>query len=148
MTDLISNRKLIQSLLEAQGQVANLRSDTIVYTVNFGNYDNLSSPKNDPSVAHVCFHDSSSKVPPGWRGVLVDKLRNTWIQSRAFKCLPHILFPNSACSLYVDSSFIFRQPASIFISEKCVPPFTAFIHPNRKSVHEEILECQRCNKRS
>jgi hypothetical protein len=144
--DLFQLNSLPRELLDAILLTAECKG-FIVYTVNFGNYDLLHEAPTDPSTSYICFHDGQGKVPSNWTGILIPMVsENPWLISRAFKCLPHILFPNADSSLFIDASFIFRKPAVDFVKSKCSGPFSAFQHPYRSTVEEELESCKQAGK--
>lgn len=144
--DALKLNSLPRHLLDAREQVSKYKG-FIVYTVNFGKYDRLRAAPTDPHTSYICFSDGQINIPPNWIGVSIPKIsEDPWLISRAFKCLPHILFPNADSSLFVDASFIFKKPALAFVKSKCSGPFSAFQHPDRSTVEQEIVACLRAGK--
>jgi hypothetical protein len=144
--DGLELNSLPRELLDARARVSEYKG-FVVYTVNFGTYDRLRGTPADPLTTYICFFDGQANIPSNWIGISIPKIsEDPWLISRAFKCLPHILFPNADSSLFIDASFIFKKPALDFVKSKCSGPFSAFRHPDRSTVEEELVACLRAGK--
>lgn len=116
---------------------------TVLYSACFGDYDTVRRPKTDES--YHCYFFTDRKLPTrfrGWTPVFVDIGDiDPAIANRAFKCLGHIAFPNSARNIYVDSSFLYIRNISKFMEDKFDGDIAAFQHSSRRNIWEEAEAC-------
>ena len=115
----------------------------VVYTVAFGNYDNVAAVNSEWDCDFVCFTDNPSMIGAGWQVVIVqldDESPAT--ASRRIKILPHKLFTNYQISLYVDGNIkIVADPSPLF--EKYLEKGLSAIptHPDRNCAYKEAHLC-------
>jgi hypothetical protein len=117
-----------------------------VYTVNFGDYDELSKSDYTKGVEHHYFTNQDVTVS-GWNVHRVSVPQGEeLLYSRLYKMFPHIIFPDSKYSVYRDASFKYlMEPAWIFDTCK-VTEMAFFKHPSRKKIIEELFACIELNK--
>ena len=121
-----------------------------VYTCITGDYDALHEIKSpEKNVDYYCFTNNKKLSSKTWKIVQIknDGLDNQRL-SRKIKMLGHpIISKNYDISVWTDASVIWNQPITEFVKTYLKDaPFSAFIHSQRKTVHDEAVACLRLRK--
>lgn len=109
----------------------------VVYTANIGGYDWLWPAPKD--IKCICFTNGPVDAP-GWEVRQIKRVFGTpKADALRFKYLPHLYFPESSCTIWVDANIGFRShPAELldlaYESGMAVRP-----HPVRDCIYEEAL---------
>jgi hypothetical protein len=119
----------------------------VVYTCMVGRYDYILPPKpRRSSVRYVAFVDRRVPLLQGWdQRPLSDeaKLLPDNLKNRYHKLFPHLLFPESEWTVYVDSNIrilgdlseLVDQIATIGADMACAP------HPSGRTLQQEVDAC-------
>jgi hypothetical protein len=118
----------------------------VLYTVVTAKYDRL-RPIARPTdgVKYVCFSDDGHEAPDGWTAARSPHPEFDAVsRSRWAKFHPHLLFPDSDASIYVDGNFEVIGDISV-LAERALRagPIAFYEHPFRTSQREEAKECAR-----
>lgn len=127
-----------------------MRRKLCVYTCITGNYDNLHEIQNpEKNVDYYCFTNNKSLQSKTWKIIQIenDGLDNQRL-SRKIKMLGHpIISENYDISVWTDASVIWDQSITEFVKTYLKDtPFSAFVHSQRKTVHDEAITCLRLRK--
>lgn len=145
----LSDKNKDQTLSSYIEYVRGLSTDTgkeesVIYTVSIGGDDYIRQPKVvDKNATYICFSDTLVKNVGLWKVVNVSrKYRDDRRTSRAFKMMPHILFPDAAVTVYVDASIVLSGSVSEFVARYCGSNgISMFVHPGRSCVYVEAQAC-------
>jgi hypothetical protein len=114
----------------------------VVYTAIFGGYEVLDDPGPIPEGwARICFTDGQDH--PAWRVVrTTPALADPWRSIKILKLLPHRVFPNAECSLWIDGNFSVRCDLDELVSTYLRDADVAVhAHPDRDCAYDEALLC-------
>ncbi|ERI35027.1 MULTISPECIES: glycosyltransferase domain-containing protein [Alcaligenes] len=95
---------------------------------------------SDPSIDRICFTDDESLTSDWWTVVALEKgFLDSHRESRRPKLLPHKYLEGYDCSLYIDSSLVFKtDPADIFDVYASQTDFSFFCFPHpRNCIYKE-----------
>lgn len=133
--------------LTAAEPVAAPKRKLTVYTALIGQKEQLSDPlaqlpagaASDLDIDWVCITDNPSLTSPTWRLQLIDEPHLPPEKlSRRPKAMPHLYFPDTECSLYVDNTVTFhRLPQASDLQHGGEYLFRAFKHGTRHNPDEE-----------
>lgn len=117
----------------------------IIYTVITGGKDELNEDINAQGATLVCFTDNPELKSKNWEIKIIPRLFNDVRRdSRIPKMLPHIYFPETEYSLYVDANIINKVSIKKLIDEWLVDADIAmFAHSTRNCLFKEAEECIR-----
>lgn len=121
-----------------------------VYTAMFGGLDVLARPAIQRiPMRFVCF-TNEPVLTPGWETVPVGTLPlDPRRSARALKLHPHLLFPDSSISVWLDASIaVVGDIAELLTYVNEALPIALFRHPDRNDIYEEALACARLSKDS
>lgn len=123
----------------------------VVYTVITAAYDRLRAPRYvSPGCDYVCYFEGHLSRVSHWQirplpphlARLPPPRRN-----RHIKILPHVYFPDTEYSVYVDGSMdIIGDMTDLVSRQLTTHPIALFAHPNRQCVYEEADECIRLQR--
>ncbi len=116
-----------------------------IYTCITGNKDILNDNINTKGVRAVCFTDNPELKSDVWEIKLIPNLfKDIRRDSRVVKMLPHIYFPHTEYSLYLDANIILKVPLNRLIKEWLQDTDIAvFGHTTRDCLFDEAKECIR-----
>ena len=115
-----------------------------IYSSSYGNYDNIKQQPKIQNVKYVFFTDNSHVTCPGWDVVVENNILSHYspvLKAKYFKLHPHILFPESDYTIWIDASIIIKNSdfVQIMLSYLTENGFAAYKHPKRFSIFEEHL---------
>jgi hypothetical protein len=114
-----------------------------VYTANFGAKDTVKSIVPKDGVDYICFCDNPNFVEDGWNRIIVGNFMNDKRkQSRWFKMHPHVLFPNSDYTVWVDGRVQLKTNISNLISLLGTNHIATTRHRTRDCLYEEHKICE------
>jgi hypothetical protein len=116
------------------------RGNLVIYSTIFGGSDRLHELRSTiPCADAICFTDNAALRSPTWRVVYVDwKYRDPRRTAKAFKILPHLIFPFYDHSLYLDGSAELLKNPEPWIDGSS---FRCFAHPWRICLFKEGQAC-------
>lgn len=124
----------------------------VVYTVISGAYDNLiAQDYYNADYDYVCFSNNPEILAQGKVGIwsikplAFDKLDDTK-NARWHKTHPHILFPNSDVSIWVDANVNIKTNYLFKLVGKTKKNLLIPIHFSRKCIYKECQEVVQCKK--
>ena len=122
-----------------------MNEDLIIYSVSTGGKDILSEDINIKGAKAVFFTDDPTLKSEKWEIRLIPNLfKDIRRDSRMVKMLPHIYFPSSKYSLYLDGNIICKVPLQRLIDEWLEDTDIAvFKHHTRDCLFDEAKECIR-----
>ena len=127
--------------------------NVVIYTCITGGYDSLMQPSDAPEgFRFVCFTDDCDRPCDGlWelRKLPAEASGDMRRQSRYPKFMPHVLFPESEYSLWIDANVCICDSAFYGLIERKIASgvmFSAVCHPLRDDVYEEAMECIRSGR--
>ncbi len=111
----------------------------VVYSAMMGKYDTL-KPLQDLGVPAVMFTETAMEAE-GWENrVMTRPERHPRLRAKWFKLHPHVLFPDAAVSIWIDSSVLVQNPN--FVTEAITQlkdaPLTFFPHRWRTNLRDEL----------
>lgn len=117
----------------------------IIYTCITGNKDILNDSINTQGARAVCFTDNPELKSDVWEIKLIPNLfKDIRRDSRVVKMLPHIFFPDTEYSLYLDANIISKVPLNRLVREWLQDTDIAvFGHTTRDCLFDEANECIR-----
>ena len=117
----------------------------IIYTVITGDKDTLNEDINTDGARAICFTDNKDLKSNVWEIVVLPRLfLDVRRDSRIPKMLPHIFFPDTEYSLYLDANIILKVPLAKLIREWLQDTDIAvFGHNTRDCLFDEAQECIR-----
>ena len=119
-------------------------SQRVVYTSIFGNIDSLKEVETkDPSISYQCFTDNKNLKSDSWNIICCeDFLDSPRLTAKAFKLFPHLIFPNSEESLWVDGSYKIKKNLTNFFDAYTNGNSIVFYkHPLRDCPYKEAKVC-------
>ena len=119
-------------------------SQRVVYTSIYGNIDNLKEVESkDSAISYQCFTDNENLKSDSWNVIhSEDFFGSPRLTAKAFKLFPHLIFPNSQESLWVDGSYKIKKPLSQFFDECTNDKSIVFYrHPLRDCPYKEAKVC-------
>ena len=122
----------------------------VIYTANFGNYDDLKDPLFiDKDIKYICFTDNMDFVSDVWevRYIDIDKKENIALLVSYYKLFPFKLFKDYDVSVWVDSKFQIIGDLRVYIEEyqkDC--SMLCFPHFSRDCIFDEAVECLHIGK--
>lgn len=118
----------------------------VVYTCITAGYDDLPAiTQPEAGVRYVCFTDGPLGEKDGWHmRPLPRRLGDPVLENRFVKMHPHLLFPEHACSVYVDGNILLKPGVRAFAEEALRSDDLAlYAHPFRDCIYEEADMCAR-----
>lgn len=117
----------------------------IIYTCITGDKDTLNENINARGARAVCFTDNLLLRSKVWEIKYISTLyKDIRRDSRTVKMLPHIFFPDTKYSLYLDGNIILKIPLKKLIDEWLQDTDIAmFSHKSRNCLFDEAEECIR-----
>ena len=113
-----------------------MRSDLVVYTAIFGNYDVL-KPARYPDVRCVCFTDEVQGVE-GWEEIVVErKFVDPKRESSMYLALAHHILEDVEYSVYHGGAGELLQHPDELLEILDGAEIATFRHPNRDCVYDE-----------
>lgn len=112
-----------------------------IYTVLFGEYDDLLPPVYLPGgIKLYCVTDRERNVY-GWEDIVVPvESGESLLEARRFKILPHLLFSEFDYSLFVDANTLFTGDIELLISQYLLGrKFVMWRHPERNGISLEVM---------
>lgn len=120
-------------------------SKIVVYTANFGDYDDLKDPLFvDENIKYVCFTDNKNFHSSVWEVHYVDTKGEKVLPLtvRYYKFFPHKIFPEYEVSVWVDSKFLIVGNLLLYIEKyQKNHPMLCFPHYERDCIYDEAVEC-------
>lgn len=122
----------------------------VVYTANFGNYDDLQDPLyTDENIKYVCFTDNKKFTSQVWDVNYVDTSNESSLPLcvRYYKFFPDKLFPGYNLSVWVDSKYQIVGDLRGYINTyHRKEPMLCFPHFERDCLYDEAKECIQIGK--
>ncbi len=124
----------------------NYSNNFVIYTSIFGNYDILNKiPSNlflklqKANIDCICFTDNLKIKSNKWNIVYVKGLHNKpRLDAKMYKLFPHILFPLTKNSLWVDGNYKLTNYVDLFILKYAnLNEIMFFRHPVRNCIYKE-----------
>lgn len=124
--------------------------NVVIYTAIVGPIDSIINPPVNQDIPMVCFTDQPY-ISPCWETI---DIRDVYLpdglsavqQSRYFKLLPHIHFPNYEYTIWVDGCDILRGRLIDLIPFE--EDWVSFRHPTRSCLYKELDAIRRYRKDS
>ena len=114
----------------------------LIYTVHFGQYDNLWEPTFIAAGwDHVVVTDNIYLKSKYWNVVYYKETLPPWLLARKVKILFNELFAEYDMSIYIDGSIQITNYIDAFV--KGLGDFSVTTHPERECVYDEIEACVR-----
>lgn len=145
------NRKLdiMFNILDKNIEWSNYFSDKkiAVYTAIFGHYDVLCEPLITPNnIDYFAFTDFEIPASSKWTRLdpynfLPNENLSNVEKNRFFKMLPHKIFDQYDCSIYVDGNVIIVSDVTALTHALEQFPIAMFTHKNRTCVYKEAEAC-------
>jgi len=117
----------------------------IVYSANYGGFDNLIQQPRFDGVKYIMFTETP-KEANGWDVVIDKRLPNSHPRTRAkwFKLHNHLLFKDQF-SIWIDANNeLLRNPTELL--QYATEPFNVAKHPWRDCIYEEATFCKDMEK--
>ncbi len=123
-------------------------SDSVIYTVILGGYDDLKEPvMYSRDFSYVCFTDDPNLKSDIWDIRLIEPeiYGNNFKSAKFFKICTHRFFPEFDYSMYIDATMLLEGIPDI---PNILDGYNIAIeiHPCRDCIYEEAIECKRLNK--
>lgn len=122
----------------------------VVYTANFGSYDDLKDPLYvDENIKYVCFTDDKEFHSTIWDVHYIDMNREIPIPLcvRYYKFFPYKLFPDYEISVWVDSKYQIVGNLHEYIEKyHREESMLCFPHFARDCIYDEAVECIRVGR--
>lgn len=135
---------------EKTGAAFSAPEKIVVYTTNFGRYDELEDPEfTDEGVDYVCFTDDESYRSDVWKTEYISfpPSEDLALKVREYKLFPDRFFPGYEVSVWVDSKFQVRGDLRRYIAQYMrESSLLHFPHFERDCIYDEALECYRVKK--
>lgn len=116
----------------------------VIYTVLFGDYDELKELKHIPNNSEIyCFTNQNIKNSYNWNIIYIrnDKLLDIEL-ARLIKVNPHLFFSDFQESIYIDASITFKKDVDKFYLDYLKDQKIVFFkHPLRKCLYKEVEAC-------
>lgn len=115
------------------------KAKKVVYTAIFGNYDQLKEPEIvDDDVEYYCFTDNVQLESNRWNIVYVDSIyRNKVRTAKIFKLFPHLIFPNSFQSIWVDGCYSIQKSLTELFNKVCNHGLMFYPHIRYNCIYKE-----------
>jgi hypothetical protein len=143
-----SLNECLANIKEAAAQLSARK--IVVYTAIMGDYDELLDPfSHEEDVSYVCFTDSEKLRSTTWNLVHVPvQYRDPRRTAKIYKMYPHLLFPKSDISIWIDGSCRVMGSLTSFLDSYLDSDcsFACFPHPRRTTAREEREACKRYRK--
>ncbi|QKJ28032.1 DUF616 domain-containing protein [Aliarcobacter cibarius] len=120
------------------------KSNLVVYTALFGNYDDLIEPKeNYEGCDFICFTDQKHLTSDVWEIRLIEECEMPAnMMNRKYKILPHLFLSQYEWSMYVDANIkILNNPFELANKYLAKHDFAMPKHFARDCIYEESKEC-------
>jgi hypothetical protein len=124
--------------------VDEVKSNLVVYTAIFGDYDELIEPKEKyDGCDFICFTDQKNLKSDIWQIKVIEKCDlPPNIMNRKYKMLPHLFFKEYKWSLYVDGNIaIIGNPLELVKKYSNKNNMLIPKHFSRNCIYEEAKEC-------
>ena len=120
----------------------------VLYTANFGDYDNFNEIKQTHShIDYVYFTDKQIKSNTWKIKVVENTMSNNLMTAKMYKILPHKFFPDHDISIWIDSSAKNIYSSFVILLEYLkLYNFIITKHPSRDCVYEEARVCIQSGK--
>lgn len=120
----------------------------VVYTANFGSYDELTDIPLSIDTDYVCFSDHFPLNTKGWdiRMPEFPPGMSHAKKNRYCKFHSHILLDAYEEIIYIDSNVQLIEDYDKYFSRYKASSLVLFIHPHRLSVNSEIAACLNASK--
>ncbi|MDE6760101.1 MAG: DUF616 domain-containing protein [Lachnospiraceae bacterium] len=122
----------------------------VVYTANFGGYDDLQDPLYvDENIKYICFTDNKDFCSSVWDVRYIDTSEGEALplMVRYYKFFPYKLFPDYEVSVWVDSKYQIIGDLREYIKKyQKDQPMLCFPHFFRDCIYDEAVECIRLGK--
>lgn len=147
----ISNQRLSEYLVRLEEiPIPNDLQDIVIYTAIMGGYDQLLDPLIiEKGVSYICFTDSLNLRSTTWSIIYVEgQYRDPRRTAKIYKMYPHLLFPSTEISIWVDGACQIKGSVASFLEchfEKSCN-FSCFAHYLRVTVSAEREACKRQGK--
>lgn len=116
----------------------------IVYTAMMGDFDDLRPPEVEGHF--VAFVDSPVEVD-GWDVRVIPKQDNPRLTARWCKTHPHVLFPETKVSVWIDGNVTLMVESVVIVGEWLAEgDIAAFAHPARDCAYDEARRCIKYGK--
>jgi hypothetical protein len=116
----------------------------IVYTCIVEGYDDLLEPAcDDPGIDYVCISDRPVRPGSLWRHIPISiRFSNSAATNRYVKMHPHVYFPNTEISIYVDGNIrIVSSPFKLAQDAMSHASIAMYQHFSRNCIYDEAEEC-------
>ncbi len=125
-------------LPEQQYISINEKTNSVIYTVMVGKYENLKPAPRFDGWNTIAFVDDMSVEPNGWtlRHLPINHSLGKVRTSRLPRILPHLYLQDYQCSLYIDASVVIKHSPSKWIPIGAL--WAASKHWERHNVWQEI----------
>lgn len=121
-----------------------MNDQLVVYTALLGGYEELNEQPvaSQSNVRFVCFTDDPDLRSQSWQTVVVEPIfpEDFSRSQRYLKMLPHLLFPETPTSIYIDNSVVLKAIPETLVADLHEGGFTNFYHSYRQSLIEEYLK--------
>ena len=120
----------------------------VVYTANFGSYDELTEVPLLIDTDYICFSDYLPLNKKGWdiRMPVFPTDMNDAKKNRYCKFHSHILLKDYEEVIYLDSNVRLIEGYDKYFSQYNSYGLVLFMHPHRSSVNSEIAACLNTSK--
>ena len=142
--NLIKNVDFVKFLNEVNAKINATKNSKVVYSANFGSYDNLTDPLFiDKEIDYIYFTDNPEIESSVWKIILVEKCPfDSRMTARIIKHMPHAFLSKYNSSLWVDAQLkIDKAPLKVLFSELDNSDFICFRHWRRNRLYLEALSC-------
>jgi hypothetical protein len=110
----------------------------VVYTVNFGDYDNLRPVPHFNDWDFICFTDNPNIEVKGWRFKYVGNINDIVRRQREIKINSHEYFKEYDLIVYHDANFnLVVHPDDFIKFVKYKGGFMTSLHPSRSTMFQE-----------
>ena len=141
--NLTKNMNLTNFFYQINQSINLTKNSNVVYSANFGSYDNLTDPKFiNHEIDYIYFTDNPKIQSSVWKVILVNKYSSdSRMTARLLKHMPHMFLERYESSLWVDAQLKIDKipPKKLFLEYK--NDFVCFRHWSRKRVYLEAISC-------
>ena len=120
----------------------------VVYTAEFGGYDELPEPIIQPdNIDYFLISDREPLPESKWKRIDPEPLipqeyqKDPVLSNRWCKMHPHVIFPQYQYSVYIDANCLVVSDVTDLINRMEDFPVAMFRHKNRDCVYDEIEAC-------
>lgn len=127
-------------------KVINTKNTNVVYSANFGSYDNLTDVNFiEEGIDYIYFTDNPKIKSSSWNIILLENISfDPRMAARVIKHLPHMFLKNYESSMWIDAQIKIDKvsPKKLFI-ELSDSDYICFKNWHRNRVYLEVLACIR-----